>query len=187
MQPEDDTITVMDARLRLSQMLRVLSHDEIREELIRQLESGTVRAANVARALKVTPGRVSEMKKRERRVQPQEMATLAHFLGMTEGEAPSLPSPPLPPPWSPNEATLARLLEAVLPYVLAARDPQVAVREVAPEFAGVLKWFAEQPEREADEKAVAGRLHELIGRIGLGRLGIHTEELDTQKGNSRNS
>lgn len=57
----------MDGALRLSQHPTMLTHDEIREELIRRLNDG-LKATKVARMLNISPERVSEMKARRRRV-----------------------------------------------------------------------------------------------------------------------
>ncbi len=64
----------------------MLSAVEIREELIRQLDAKTVTGAGVAKALNIAPARVTEMRKRERRVQQEEMQPLALLLGMVERE-----------------------------------------------------------------------------------------------------
>lgn len=70
----------------------MLTADEIRDELIRQLEAGSVKAADVARHLKIPPARVTEMSKRGRRVQGHEMRPLAEFLGLSAVPV----GPPLP-------------------------------------------------------------------------------------------
>lgn len=62
----------------------MLTADDIREELIRRLDAKTVTGAQVARALCIAPARVTEMRKRERKVQQSEMQPLAEFLGMVE-------------------------------------------------------------------------------------------------------
>jgi len=61
----------------------MLTHDEIREELIRQLDAGEIKAVTVARKLNIAAARVSEMRKRDRRVQQDEMQPLAELLKMT--------------------------------------------------------------------------------------------------------
>lgn len=60
----------------------MLTHDEIREELIRQLDDGRWSAKDVAARLNIAPARVSEMRKRTRKVQQREMPILADLLGM---------------------------------------------------------------------------------------------------------
>ena len=80
----DVTISVIDSILRFPQCAGMLTADEIREELIRQLEADKVQAADIARALCIAPARVTEMKKRDRRVQQNEMQKLAELLGMVE-------------------------------------------------------------------------------------------------------
>lgn len=61
----------------------MFTHDEIRAELLRQIEAGAVTQAAVARRLKTTPPRISEVVKGTRRIQPHEMSILVSFLGMT--------------------------------------------------------------------------------------------------------
>ena len=62
----------------------MLTADEIREELIRQLDAGIVKAADVARHLRVRPPRVTEMRNRRRQVQQSEMQPLAEYLHMLD-------------------------------------------------------------------------------------------------------
>lgn len=62
----------------------MLTADDIREELIRRLDEKKVSGVAVARALCIAPARVTEMRKRERKVQQNEMRPLAEFLGMVE-------------------------------------------------------------------------------------------------------
>lgn len=78
------TKSVIDGPLRTSQYGDVLTHDEIREELIRQIDAGQLRQADVARKLAIAPARVAEMRKRERKVQQDEMPILARLLGLSE-------------------------------------------------------------------------------------------------------
>lgn len=62
----------------------MLTADDIREELIRQLDSKKVSGVQVARALSIATARVTEMKKRDRQVQQKEMQPLAALLGMVD-------------------------------------------------------------------------------------------------------
>lgn len=78
------TKPVIDTLCRVPHGADMLTHDQIREELIRQLENGTLKAVEVARKLCIAPARVTEMRKRERRVQPEEMPVLAELLGLAE-------------------------------------------------------------------------------------------------------
>ena len=92
------TIPVIDRFSAISQIAGMLSHDEIREELIRQLDAGKIAGTTVAAALRISTPRVTEMKKRDRRVQPDEMAPLARLLGLDgddlpEGAGPTRPIP----------------------------------------------------------------------------------------------
>lgn len=68
----------------------MLTHDEIREELIRQVDDGQVKQIDVARKLGIAPARVSEMRRRARKVQQAEMPVLAEILGLAE---PTRPAP----------------------------------------------------------------------------------------------
>lgn len=79
------TEPVIDRALRVPQFALVLTHDDIREELVRQLDAGKLVAADVARKLGIAAARVTEMKKGERRVQQAEMPVLAAILGLSEG------------------------------------------------------------------------------------------------------
>jgi len=81
---------VIDRWLRFPQCEPVLTHDEIREELIRQIDEGRIKGVDVARKLAIAPARVTEMKKRERRVQQDEMPTLARMLGLVREQSPSI-------------------------------------------------------------------------------------------------
>ncbi len=60
----------------------MFTHDEIRAELIRQIDAHTVTQAAVARRLKIPASRVSEIRSGARRIQPDEMPALVSFLGM---------------------------------------------------------------------------------------------------------
>ncbi|MBO9602572.1 MAG: helix-turn-helix transcriptional regulator [Novosphingobium sp.] len=70
----------------------MLTHDEIRDELIAQIDRGDIKQAEVARSLGIPPARVAEIRKRERRIQPNEMPALARLLKLDEsGVVPDLP------------------------------------------------------------------------------------------------
>lgn len=62
----------------------MLTPDVIREELIRQLDQKKFKANFIAGKLNIAPARVTEMRNKERRVQPNEMEPLAELLGLTE-------------------------------------------------------------------------------------------------------
>lgn len=78
------TKSVIDAGLRFPQLTDMLTHDQIRAELIRQLESEKIKGVDVAAKLNIAPARITEIKKGERRIQQKEMPTLAELLGMVE-------------------------------------------------------------------------------------------------------
>jgi len=82
------TEAVIDSPLRFSHCAPVPTHDEILAELIRQIDAGLVKQADVARALGIAPARVQEMRKGTRRIQPDEMPPLAALLGMTNSSPP---------------------------------------------------------------------------------------------------
>lgn len=63
----------------------MLTPDAIRNELIRQLNAGTIQPKDVAKALSLPSSRVAEMRARTRRVQPTEMEPLAALLKMIDG------------------------------------------------------------------------------------------------------
>lgn len=75
-------MSVIDVALRFSHNVAMVTHDEIREELIRRLETKQHTGADIARLLGIAPSRVTDMRKRERRVQQNEMTVLAEFFGM---------------------------------------------------------------------------------------------------------
>lgn len=81
------TDTVIDTGIVGGQCAAMLTANDIREELIRQLKAKEVTGAQVARALCIAPARVTEMKNRDRQVQQSEMRPLAELLGMVEREA----------------------------------------------------------------------------------------------------
>lgn len=61
-----------------------MTHDKILAELVKQLNEKTVSGRQIADLLGIAPARVTEMKKGERRIQPEEMSVLAHFFGMSQ-------------------------------------------------------------------------------------------------------
>lgn len=80
------TKPVIDGALRSAQLGDMLTHEEIRAEMIRQIEAGEVKQVAVARHLNVAPARIAEVRKGTRRIQPDEMPRLAELLGMTKPE-----------------------------------------------------------------------------------------------------
>jgi SOS-response transcriptional repressors (RecA-mediated autopeptidases) len=78
------TISVIDSAFSLAHGLFMLTPEEIRAELIRQIDAGVVAQAQVARHLGIAPARVSEIRKGERRIQPDELAPLAELLKMVQ-------------------------------------------------------------------------------------------------------
>lgn len=78
------TEPVIDSGLRFPQFAAMLTHDEIKAELIRQIDAGMVKQAAVAKYLNIAPARIAEVRKGDRKIQPSEMPKLAEFLGMVE-------------------------------------------------------------------------------------------------------
>lgn len=79
-------MSVIDGALRFSQCAPMVTHDEIREELIRRLDAKEFTAKSIADLLGVAPPRIRELRLRSRRVQQDEMVILASFFGMGEPE-----------------------------------------------------------------------------------------------------
>jgi SOS-response transcriptional repressor LexA len=77
------TKSVIDSALRFPQLLEMLTHDEILAEMVRQIDSKSLRQTDVAMKLSIAPARVAEMRAGKRRIQPSEMPELAKLLGMT--------------------------------------------------------------------------------------------------------
>lgn len=93
---EPCTISVLDSGLRFPQLVAVATHEQIRDELIRQLDSGDLKPKQVSDCLGIPSPRVAELRNRKRRVQPDEMHLLARLLKL-EG-APPIPALPTPTP-----------------------------------------------------------------------------------------
>lgn len=74
---------VIDRELRFSQCARVLSNKELIAELRAQLAQKKFTQKMVAEHLRIAPARVTEMLKGGRRVQTDEVAPLASFLGLS--------------------------------------------------------------------------------------------------------
>lgn len=81
------TIPVIDSLDRLPQSSGMLTHDEIKAELLAQLGQKKLQQVEVARALGIPSPRVAEIRKGLRRIQPAEMSTLAGLLGMASPKA----------------------------------------------------------------------------------------------------
>lgn len=81
MQAQNTTI-VIDSPFFVPQASPMLTHDEIREELLRQIDAKKVTQADVARKLCVAPARIAEIKRGARKIQPDEMPKLAAYLGL---------------------------------------------------------------------------------------------------------
>ncbi|PTR05127.1 MULTISPECIES: XRE family transcriptional regulator [unclassified Novosphingobium] len=65
----------------------MVTHDEIRDELLRRLDAKHHKAKDVAALLGIAPPRISEIRRGERMIQQDEMVTLAKLFGMGEVES----------------------------------------------------------------------------------------------------
>lgn len=93
-------------------------------ELLARLEERGVKNADIARAINVTPSRITEMKKGERAIKLDEAATLVSAFGLEEPGEPEQdqqPEPPLPSP-------IARL---VVRYIAAELGSELSDEQVA--------------------------------------------------------
>lgn len=77
------TLSVNDFFKRGAQTPQMLTHNEILDELRRQIDKRIVKQVAIATALGITDSRVAEIRKGKRRIQPDEMPVLANLLGMT--------------------------------------------------------------------------------------------------------
>lgn len=83
-------MSVIDPSLRFPQCARVLTHDEIRAELIRQVDAKMFTQKALADHLGVAPARVKEVLLGKRRIQQDEMPAVAKWLGLeARGNAPA--------------------------------------------------------------------------------------------------
>jgi len=85
------TIPVMDGAFLLAHDSRMLTHGQIKAELLRQIDAKLVKQADVARHLGIPAPRISEIRNGTRRIQQDEMPKLAVFLGLQEPDVKTLP------------------------------------------------------------------------------------------------
>lgn len=78
------TKIVIDSSFSFPHAFCMLTPEEIRAELIRQIESGEIGQAAVARHLRIAPARIAEIRNGKRRIQPNELVPLAEYLRMVE-------------------------------------------------------------------------------------------------------
>lgn len=77
------TLFVNDNFKTSAQTLQMLTHDQILDELRRQVDERIVKQVEIATKLAIPDSRVAEIRKGKRRIQPDEMPVLANLLGMT--------------------------------------------------------------------------------------------------------
>lgn len=143
--------------MRLSHCAFMVSHEELREELIRRLSSREIKGNAIAVALGIDPARVTEIKKRQRRIQPDEMATVARLLGMEEHAAEK--------PWLPSPETIADLLAVAMHVDEADLDRRAELLDCAHALHTGLVWLADDPSAENDPgflKGVRRRVSEIV-------------------------
>lgn len=78
------TNSVIDGGLRFPHCAGMITHDQIRDELIRRIDAREVTGAGMARLLGIAPARITEIKNGDRRVQQREIEKLAEFFGLEE-------------------------------------------------------------------------------------------------------
>jgi phage repressor protein C with HTH and peptisase S24 domain len=145
------TKAVIDSRVRFPHSAPMLSHDEIREELIRQIDERLIKQVCVARKLGVAPARISEIRRGLRKIQPDEMPVLAEMFGMTEAATKTpqrVEATDHVPHWGKVaqgvwlEQTLSDDEESFVPYDRLKGDPPpVDLFAVTPEGSSMNKVF----------------------------------------------
>lgn len=81
-------MSVIDGALRFSHGVPMVTHDEIRDELLARLADKRVTGVAIAQLLGIPAPRIAEIKKGTRRIQQDEMPVLAQFFGMGDVGAP---------------------------------------------------------------------------------------------------
>lgn len=76
------TIPVIENFCHIAQPAEMLTHDQILDELRRQIDTRNVKQVEIASKMNIPASRVAEMRKGTRRIQPHEMPLLAELLGM---------------------------------------------------------------------------------------------------------
>lgn len=79
---EGITTSVIESGKGMAHQSAMLTAEDIRLELIRQLDAKKLSGAQVARELNIAPARITEMRKGRRQVQQNEMKPLAKLLGL---------------------------------------------------------------------------------------------------------
>lgn len=62
----------------------MVDRKEVLQVLLERIETGQVLAADVARHLRISPARITEMKQGHRQIKPKELVPLAEYLGLIE-------------------------------------------------------------------------------------------------------
>jgi hypothetical protein len=130
-------MSVIDACLRFSQCPAVIDHEDIRDELIRRLDAKTLKARDVASLLNIAPPRITDMRKRERRVQQHEMVPLARFLEMGDDIVSEAPVTMMPVRF-PSEERLSEMLKSLLAHAGQMQIADDIARRLARRLPGAL-------------------------------------------------
>lgn len=153
----------------------MLSHDEIREEMIRQIDEKIVKGRDVAAVLNIAPARITEIKNGARRIQPNEMPVLARYLGMIDG-----------PPKAPRriESThqiphLGKVAQGVwLEQSFADPDQQEFVDyDREPGDPGIDALFAVTPEGQSMAKIFPPGMKLICRRVPFGWVQVKSRDL----------
>ncbi len=128
----------------------MLDHEAIRDELIRQLDTGEIKAVTVAAVLGIAKSRIVEMRKRDRRVQQHEMQPLARLLGLM----PDQPETVAMPVALPSAKALIQMFEGLFEAV----DRPDLADELAPRLAqhfptALRRTLDRSPDQVVDEPA----------------------------------
>ncbi|WP_289144972.1 S24 family peptidase [uncultured Sphingobium sp.] len=144
---------VIDRELRFSQCARVISTQELIAQLRSQLSDGKFTQKAVAEHLGIAPARVTEMLKGGRRIQTQEIAPLAKWLGIsTDAQVLAIPDGAKPVssipllgevpggPWREAVRDVSRYIQVALP---GTRPNAYALKVVGDSMDRIVKDGAE--------------------------------------------
>lgn len=143
-------MSVIDARLRISQHAFMLSYDEIIAQLLPVLKIRG-KQAELAKKLGIAPSRLSELKRGDYRIQQEDIHKVAEFLG-DGGASPLDP----PQPWLPSEATLQVIIRALSNALPEGRFHVADAPRFAHAWRAALEYFAADRDREHNEDYQAG-------------------------------
>lgn len=123
----------------------MLDHDELREELIRQLDAKKFSATWLAQQLGIAPPRVREMRLRTRQIQHGEMARVARILGLDADPDPQAPQFVRLHVALPNADALTRMFETILKNEVPDERLDGIARNLARRLPAALQRSLESP------------------------------------------